>query len=117
MPEPQGETICSETCEGRGTPEIVHELQMRGAPVRRCYNRALAIDPTARGKMRVMVVIGSDGRTCDSRVLDSDLPSTMSDCVLDAYRGRRYPEPVNGCVKVTVPFGFEPKDGSAGAPP
>src|SRR5580700_9861243 len=86
MPEPQGETICSETCDGRGTPEIVHELQLRGAPVRRCYNRALAIDPTAQGKMRVVVVIGSDGRTCESRVLDSDLPSTMSDCVLDAYR-------------------------------
>jgi hypothetical protein len=108
--------LCSEKCRGRATPDLVNQLTVRAQQTRRCYNRALGNDPKLRGEMRILVVVARDGSTCDPRVTGGTLPSEMTECVLNTFRGQSYSPPVDGCIEVTIPLRFEPAQFDGGSP-
>jgi hypothetical protein len=75
-----------------------------------CYNRALAIDATLRGKMRVQVTLNEDGVVCRTLLVKSDMPDSMNTCVMQILEQAKYPAPVGGCLDMLVPLAFEPRD-------
>jgi len=108
---------CPQVCQGRATAPLGYALQMRAAETRRCYNQALASDPTLAGTMTVLVRIAEDGSTCQTRVLESDMTKGMTACALRFFDGadaNSYPPPVGGCIDATVPMRFTPMTKDAG---
>ena len=99
---------CAGQCRGRASPELVRALQTRAVDARRCYNKALASDPSLQGKSDVHVRIGQDGTVCSVEVLASSLPTDMNACVLGVYHQATYPAPVGGCIVAGVPITFVP---------
>lgn len=106
---------CAERCSGRGTADLVTFATQRAARTKACYDTALAADRTLRGKMEVLVRITDTGAVCDTRVVASELPAAVGQCVARILGGVDYPAPRGGCLDVTVPLSFEPRDADGGA--
>jgi hypothetical protein len=81
-----------------------------------CYNRALAIDASVRGKMRVQVTLNEEGAVCRTLLVKSDLPDYMNNCVMQVLEQAKYPAPVGGCLDMLVPLAFEPRDAGTSSP-
>lgn len=103
-------------CTGRATLELEAAALNRAVQARRCYRQALVLDPTLRGKMLVTVRISEDGSVTEHRVVSSDMPAAMNDCVVQILRQPGYAPPLGGCLDVTVPLAFLPRDDGAPAP-
>jgi TonB family protein len=83
---------------------------------RPCYESALAAYRRLRGKAEVLVRITETGAVCDTRIVSSALPPTVNQCLMRTLSGADYPPPRGGCIDVTIPLSFEPRDVDAGAP-
>lgn len=98
----------AKTCGGSATSDIETALAFRAKQAHRCYDNALAGDPTLRGKMSVTVRIGNQGQICSANVGQNDLPA-LTNCVLNSFRGQNVPAPRGGCVDVAIPINFVPR--------
>ena len=98
-------------CFGEATPEIQTALAFRAKQAHRCYDNALAQDPTLRGKISIAVRIGTNGATCSAGVASNELTSAPSvgSCVAGYFRGQAFPLPKGGCVDVNIPISFVPR--------
>jgi hypothetical protein len=81
-----------------------------------CYDQALAADPALHGRVRVVVRIEENGSVCESRVVASDMPADMSQCIAHVLGGSSYPPPSGGCIDVEIPLSFAPLAADAGSP-
>jgi hypothetical protein len=84
-------------------------LQTRAANARRCYNSALASDPTIEGLVRIGVRIGPDGSVCSTRIVASTVPADLAMCVLHLFDVPSLPAPVGGCIDAEIPMAFKPQ--------
>jgi hypothetical protein len=100
----------AKTCSGAATSDLETALAFRAKQAHRCYDNALAADPTLRGKMSVTVRIGANGQVCSANVGQNDLP-TITNCVLNSFRGQNMPAPRGGCADVAIPINFVPRGG------
>lgn len=77
------------------------------AAVQRCYEQALARDPTARGELEVRVRVEDDGRVSDSaaRTEDASLRGAAR-CIEGVLGALRFPRPTGGAATVVVPYRF-----------
>jgi hypothetical protein len=119
-PEPVA-GACGGRCSGRVGPALVDALGVRVKQAHRCYDNALAIDKTVRGKVSVRMKIGADGRVCDVTARsDNTSMVDVAKCVAAFYRANTgqlsFPLPDNGCVDVDLPINFVPRPDDAGAP-
>jgi hypothetical protein len=97
---------CDGQCVGQAPPELSGALQVRGANARRCYNAALAADPTLKGHVKIAVRISANGNACSASVAESSIGGNVAQCVAGMFRGGGYPAPKGGCVDAVVPMSF-----------
>jgi len=101
---------CEKTCNGTATPEIETALQQRAKQSRVCYDKALATDPTLKGKMSLSVKIGSNGSVCSVSVGSNDIGNDfIAQCATNLFRTSAFANPKGGCVEATIPLNFQPR--------
>jgi hypothetical protein len=94
---------------GTAPPELGPALQVRGTQARRCYNEALARDPSLRGHVVFDVRIGAAGNVCSVNVTSNDMATpAVANCAAHILGSGSYPAPRGGCVDSNVPFNFVP---------
>jgi hypothetical protein len=98
-------------CAGATSSEVETALAFRAKQSHRCYDNALAQDPTLRGKVSIAVRIGANGQACSAGVASNDLASapSVANCVVGYFRGQAFPPPKGGCVDVNIPINFVPR--------
>lgn len=97
-------------CSGTSGGELETMLQFRVKQAHRCYDNALAQDPTLRGKITVAVRIGANGQACSAGVASNEMGSQqVASCVTGYFRGASFPAPKGGCVDVNIPINFVPR--------
>jgi outer membrane biosynthesis protein TonB len=69
-----GDGCAQTTCGGRITPELSSALAFRAKTAHRCYDEALAQDPTLKGQVVLSVKIGNNGNVCSASVERSREP-------------------------------------------
>jgi hypothetical protein len=98
------------TCKGQSGSELESALQFRVKQSHRCYDNALAQDPTLRGKMTVSVRVGANGQVCSASVSNNELgSSSVAQCVTGYFRGANFPAPRGGCADINIPINFVPR--------
>lgn len=97
-------------CGGVSSSELENALQFRVKQAHRCYDNALAQDPTLRGKVTVSVRIGANGQVCNAGIASNEMSSQqVAQCVSGYFRGANFPSPKGGCVDVNIPINFVPR--------
>jgi len=97
-------------CTGSSGSELETALQFRVRQAHRCYDNALAQDPTLRGKVTVAVRIGANGQVCSAGIASNEMSSQqVAQCVSGYFRGANFPSPKGGCVDVNIPINFVPR--------
>jgi hypothetical protein len=106
-----GNQCDAKKCGGSSTSEVETALSFRAKQAHRCYDNALAQDPTLRGKVSIAVRIGSNGQACSAGVASNELVSapSVANCVAGYFRGQAFPSPKGGCVDVNIPINFVPR--------
>lgn len=99
-------------------PEVVGELHKdrvrQGVrphigEVRGCYNKVLARDPNAKGRVAIAFEIDGTGKVRTASVHESTMKDpNCGECIAAAMRGWRFPKPRTGTVSVVYPFVLEP---------
>jgi hypothetical protein len=97
-------------CTGSNSNELESALSFRVKQAHRCYDNALAQDPTLRGKVTVAVRIGATGTVCSAGIASNEMSSAqVANCVSGYFRGNTFPAPRGGCVDVNIPINFVPR--------
>ena len=97
-------------CVGSSGQELEGALAQRVRQSHRCYDNALAQDPTLTGKITVAVRVGSNGQACSASIASNDMGSSqVASCVTGYFRGVNFPAPKGGCVDVNIPINFVPR--------
>ena len=101
----------AKACSGTSTSDVETALAFRAKQSHRCYDNALAQDPTLRGKMSISVRIGAGGQVCSASATNNELASNpaLAQCVVNNFRSGTFPSPKGGCVDVAVPINFVPR--------
>lgn len=102
---------CDGKCSDKySTPELAAALQVRGGQARRCYNHALASDPSLKGHVSINVRVGPAGNVCSAGVTSNDMgTAAVANCAANIFRAGAYPSPKGGCVEANVPLQFVPQ--------
>jgi hypothetical protein len=104
-----------ERCQGTMTADLLAELMHRGQATRGCYESALRKEPTLGGRMQIAIRVGVDGQVVSAGVVSDTIGSkSLKDCVLKVARGPFREAPQGGCVDVSMPINFQPKQTDAG---
>lgn len=97
-------------CSGTTGSDLETTLAFRAKQAHRCYDNALAQDPTLRGKMSIAVRIGANGSVCSVGVASNDMGSpNVANCVANYFRSGGFPAPKGGCADVNIPINFVPR--------
>jgi hypothetical protein len=105
----QGNQCDVKKCGGATNSDLETALSFRAKQAHRCYDNALAQDPTLRGKVSIAVRIGSNGQACSAGVASNDIGGNVANCVAGYFRGQAFPAPRGGCIDVNVPINFVPR--------
>jgi hypothetical protein len=105
-----GAVVLRPATHGRLDPSAVRAV-VAGASdaVQRCYDRAVARDPTARGELEVRVRVEEDGAVSETagRTEEASLRETTR-CIEGVFRALRFSRPTGGAATVVVPYRFAP---------
>ncbi len=96
-------------CNGNSSPQMVAGLTMLARQTRRkCYEPALANDPSLQGHVMVKLKISSGGQICSATVQKNDMGSSqVADCAARMLLiSGRVPPPKGGCVNVDFPINY-----------
>jgi hypothetical protein len=106
-----GTTGCEAKCTGSDPGGLAGALQVRASQARRCYNSALAQDPTLKGHVSISVRISSSGNVCSANVATNDMGTpSVAQCAANIFRNGVYPAPRGGCIEANVPLAFVPQN-------
>ena len=101
---------CDGPCKGKVTGTLQSALRARAGQARRCYERALRLNPTLKGRLTVNVTVGAAGQVCSASISNNTLgDASVSSCALGSFQGATLPPPQGGCVNTRVPVNFVPK--------
>ncbi len=104
-PEPEGEI---------DAPAVTRTMRAHVAEFQRCYEVALAGDPTLRGYVELRFTITVDGRMTTAVAQPSNEGlRAVSDCMLGHLRGVAWPRAQEGSVDFAFPFIFAPSEAAA----
>lgn len=108
-----GDPCAYAVCNGNVAPgsDTEHGLQMLARQTRRkCYDPALANDPTLQGHVKVHMKIASNGQICSASVASNDMSSTsVGDCAARMLLSSGHvPPPKGGCVNLDFPLNYVP---------
>jgi TonB family protein len=98
-----------EVIGGLDTDVIRRAVRAHINEVRGCYNKALARDPNAKGRVAVAFVIDDKGRVLAAHVRESTMKDpAVGTCIAAAVKAWRFPKPRTATVNVVYPFILEP---------
>jgi hypothetical protein len=103
--------ICDQTtCTGVATSELQTALAFRAKQAHRCYDTALAQDPSIAGHVKIGVRVASNGMVCSANVAANDLSNpNVGGCIANLFRqSGHFPPPKGGCVDANVPIALMP---------
>jgi hypothetical protein len=102
---------CDSKCDQKySTPELQQALAVRQSQARRCYNQALARDPSLKGRVSLDVRVGASGNVYSVNVGSNDMgTAAVANCAANIFRAASYPAPKGGCVEANVPLRFIPQ--------
>ncbi|HEY1955117.1 MAG TPA: AgmX/PglI C-terminal domain-containing protein [Polyangiaceae bacterium] len=108
-----GDPCAASACYGNVAPgsDAERGLQLLAHQTRRkCYDPALANDPTLQGHVTVRMKIASNGQICSANVAKNDMPSTsVGECAARMLLASgRVPAPKGGCVELNFPLNYVP---------
>ncbi len=91
-------------------PEVIQRIvRQHYKAFRFCYEKALAKNPDAKGRVVVRFEIGPDGRVSSATDDGSQFPDPdVLPCILAGYRKLVFPKPDGGKVTVIYPIEFSP---------
>ncbi len=105
-----GKGPCQPPCKGKVTGTLQAALRGRAGQARRCYERALRLNPSLQGRLTINVTVGSNGLVCSASIGSNTLgDQSVASCVLGSFQGAQLPPPQGGCVNAAVPVNFVPK--------
>lgn len=82
-----------------------------GAAVKRCYDKALLVNPTLKGKVSVTIMINSSGRVDAADISEDTVGDpSVGACIKGVVSRLRFPKPDGGAVSVVFPFVFAPSN-------
>ena len=95
---------------GRLAPQVIELVVERElVALRGCYQHALERSALAAGQINVHFVIDAGGRVAHTRAEHTSLPDCDAvRCVLEVFRGLRFPEPEGGGLHVLYPVLLAP---------
>jgi hypothetical protein len=98
------------SCGGAVTADLETALAFRAKQAHRCYDSALAQDPTLEGHVKISVRVASNGQVCNAAVAANDLANAaVSQCIANMFRASgHFPAPKGGCVDANVPIALLP---------
>lgn len=83
------------------------EVAKMRAGFRACYNRALATNPDASGRIDLRIRVGAGGEVTGVAASSSgNLPPSVAECVKGRARSARFSPPEGGSAVVSVPVSF-----------
>ena len=94
-PERRGVSITSSIQVSRPLTRasLRNALRQRNRDVERCYQRALAHDPTLGGPLKIEFTINQEGRTQDIELTSNELNEQVGNCVLQRVEHWRFDRP------------------------
>ena len=101
--------VCNGNVAAGGDTE--HGLQALALRTRRkCYDPALANDPTLQGHVKVHMKIASNGQICSASVASNDMSNTsVGECAARMLLSSGHvPPPKGGCVNLDFPLNYVP---------
>jgi len=105
-----GKGPCQPPCKGKVTGPLQAALRGRAGQSRRCYERALRLNPSLQGRLTVNTTVGSNGLVCSASIGSNSLgDQSVASCVVGSFQGAQLPPPQGGCVNAAVPVNFVPK--------
>ncbi len=97
-----------------GEPSDDVDPEMIGAAVRDnanhfqiCYEAGRERNPELTGRVEIRFLINSDGSVAQAAIVDTDLPSHVTKCVINAFYGLRLPRQ-DSAVVAQYPMYFQP---------
>ena len=78
--------------------------------VQNCYRLALDQAPDTAGRLRVLIMVGPDGRVTEVWGHGIGLPVTTVDCVLLRASALQFAKPTGSRAVILVPINFVPRD-------
>jgi TonB family protein len=87
--------------------EVVSRLR---TPFRECYNRQLALDRAAAGRIRLAIHVGASGAVSRVEVTPSGNLGSVVQCVQTVASGAQFAPPEGGSAVIVVPITFERTD-------
>jgi len=108
-----GDPCAVSACGGNVAPGSDAErglAMLAHATRRKCYDPALANDPTLQGHVTVRMKIASNGQICSASVAKNDMSSTsVGECAARMLLASgRVPAPKGGCVELNFPLNYVP---------
>lgn len=76
--------------------------------VERCYERVLASNPSAAGRVEIQFRVNASGETEDARLPANELGDSFGNCVLTEVRRLRFSAPAGGSVTVSQRYILQP---------
>ena len=77
------------------------------AAVKRCYDKALLVNPTLKGKISVTILINEKGRVESVEISEDTVKDAeVTKCIKGVVSRLRFPKPDGGPASVTFPFVF-----------
>lgn len=105
-----GNQCDAKKCGGTNSDDLNTALSFRAKQAHRCYDNALAQDPTLKGKISIAVRVGANGQVCSAGIASNDMGNAMvANCVVNYFRGQNLPAPKGGCIDANIPINFVPR--------
>ena len=107
--DPCSYNVCNgNVATGSDTERGLQQLALKTR--RKCYDPALANDPTLQGHVKVHMKIAGNGQICSANVASNDMASTsVGDCAARMLLASgRVPAPKGGCVNLDFPLNYVP---------
>ena len=93
-------------------PELVRAMVHRSSRqnLHRCYENAIAKNPTLAGRIRVAFTIGASGDVPSASIEPPGLDKELDACVVEQFLRLQFPAPPGGGrVQVMFPMEFRPE--------
>ncbi len=98
---------CRTPCAGTLTAELSKVARTNALEARRCYNHALAKDPSLAGSATIRLTLDETGAVCGAAIVTHTFPDdTVPDCVRLRLAAAHFPPPDGGCIELNVPINF-----------
>ena len=86
---------------------VAKTIRASSSAVKRCYDKALLLNPTLKGKVSVTILINERGRVESIEISEDTVKDAeVTKCIKGVIKGLRFPKPEGGMASVTFPFVF-----------